>query len=144
MLDTSGGTNDVVDAEQAAAHRHEEARSRGTARARGAAGARGLDGPADAEAGEVIAVDKRLRGYAKFYEYMERELGYAPHTARERLRVSRALRQLPATTLQLAKGELAYSHVRELTRVATAETEAAWLAATVDRNTTQVQELVAG
>ena len=29
-----------------------------------------------------------LRGYASFFEYMERVLHYAPHTARERMRVS--------------------------------------------------------
>lgn len=83
-----------------------------------------------------------LHGYATFFEYMERELGYAPHAARERLRVARALRALPLTTLQLAKGELSYSHIRELTRVVTQDTEQAWLEAVADRNSTQVQELV--
>jgi hypothetical protein len=84
-----------------------------------------------------------LHGYATFFEYLERALGYAPHTARERYRVAKALLALPLTMSSLSKGVLAYSHVRELTRVVTPETEAAWLEATVDRNTTQVQELVA-
>ncbi|CAN5904679.1 hypothetical protein BH11MYX2_BH11MYX2_04000 [soil metagenome] len=86
----------------------------------------------------------KLYGCSSFFEYMERMLGYAPHTARERMRVARALRALPELTSRLAKGELAYSHARELTRVVTAETEAAWLEATVDQNATQVQQLVAG
>jgi hypothetical protein len=36
-----------------------------------------------------------------------------------------------------------YSHVRELTRVASPDTEQAWLTAAVDRNATQVQQLIA-
>ena len=55
---------------------------------------------------------------ASHYEYMERILGYGPHAARERMRVARALVRLPETTAALARGELSYSAVRELTRVA--------------------------
>src|SRR5262245_31308948 len=68
-------------------------------------------------------------GYVTMYEYMERVLGYGPHAARERMRVARALTALPETTRALSRGDLTYSAVRELTRVATAETEDAWLAA---------------
>src|SRR5262245_33815787 len=71
-----------------------------------------------------------LHGFVSMYEYMERVLGYGPHAARERMRVARTLAQLPQTTAALARGKLTYSAVRELTRVATAETEASWLAAT--------------
>jgi hypothetical protein len=67
-------------------------------------------------------------GCVSLYEYMERVLGYGPHTARERMRVARALTTRPETTAALARGAPTYSAVRELTRVATAETEAAWLA----------------
>src|SRR5262245_33899264 len=70
-----------------------------------------------------------LHGFVSMYEYMERVLGYGPHAARERMRVARSLAKLPQTTAALARGELAYSAVRELTRVATAETEASWLVA---------------
>jgi len=69
-------------------------------------------------------------GFVSLYEYMEHVLGYKPHTARERMRVARALAALPETTAALARGALSYSAVRELTRVATAETEADWLAQT--------------
>src|SRR5258705_8325863 len=62
-------------------------------------------------------------GYVTIYEYMERVLGYGPHAARERMRVARALTALPETTAALARGDVTYSAVRELTRVATAETE---------------------
>ena len=34
-------------------------------------------------------------GFVSLYEYMERVLGYKPHTARERMRVARALAALP-------------------------------------------------
>ncbi|HEX2686671.1 MAG TPA: hypothetical protein VHN14_08635, partial [Kofleriaceae bacterium] len=77
------------------------------------------------------------------YDYMERVLGYRPHTARERMRVARALATLPEMSLALARGGLSYSAVRELTRVATAETEAAWLAASEGLVTNQIESLVA-
>jgi hypothetical protein len=82
-------------------------------------------------------------GYVSLYDYMERVLGYRPHTARERMRVARALATLPETSVALARGGLSYSAVRELTRVATAETEAAWLAASEGLVTNQIESLVA-
>jgi hypothetical protein len=82
-------------------------------------------------------------GYAHLYEYMEHVLGYAPHTARERMRVARALAGLPETTAALSRGALTYSAVRELTRVATAETETAWLARTEGLVANQIERLVA-
>jgi 5-methylcytosine-specific restriction endonuclease McrA len=50
-------------------------------------------------------------------------LGLAPGAAREHVRVARALGTLPRLAQALARGELSYSKVRELTRVATPETE---------------------
>src|SRR5215475_9308426 len=85
-----------------------------------------------------------LCGFATMYEYLERKLGYGPHAARERMRVARSLARLPQTTAALARGELTYSAVRELTRVATAETEANWLAATEGMVANQIEALVAG
>jgi hypothetical protein len=82
-------------------------------------------------------------GYATLYEYMERVLGYSPHTARERMRVARALVELPETSAALARGQLSYSAVRELTRVATSETEASWLAAADGLAANQIERLVA-
>jgi hypothetical protein len=82
-------------------------------------------------------------GCSSLYDYMERVLGYGPHAARERMRVARALATLPDTTAALARGTLSYSAVRELTRVATPETEAAWLAAAGGRVAGQVEQLVA-
>ena len=82
-------------------------------------------------------------GFVSLYEYMERVLGYKPHTARERMRVARALAALPETTAALARGALSYSAVRELTRVATAETEADWLAQAEGLAANQIESLVA-
>lgn len=85
-----------------------------------------------------------LCGHAHIYEYMERTLGYAPHAARERMRVARAIRALPLTAGALARGELSYSGVRELTRVATADTEEAWLAASQGMAANQIEKMVSG
>jgi hypothetical protein len=50
-------------------------------------------------------------------------IGLAPGAAREHVRVARALAALPLLARALARGELSYTKVRELTRVATPETE---------------------
>ena len=50
--------------------------------------------------------------------------GIDTHTAREKVRVARALTELPLLSDALAKGELGYSKARALTRIATGENEA--------------------
>ena len=50
--------------------------------------------------------------------------GIVTNTAREKVRVARALIELPLLSEALAKGELGYSKVRALTRIATAGNEA--------------------
>jgi hypothetical protein len=85
----------------------------------------------------------RPLGMVSALDYLERVLGYAPRTAQERLRVARALGALPKLTSALADGELPYSAIRELTRVATPATEASWIAASSGRNLRQIEELVA-
>jgi hypothetical protein len=50
--------------------------------------------------------------------------GLAPRAARERVRVARALEDLPLITAEFAAGKLSYSKVRAITRVATPENEA--------------------
>jgi hypothetical protein len=85
----------------------------------------------------------RPLGMVSVLDYLERELGYAPRTAQDRLRVARALGPLPRLTAALAGDELAYSAVRELTRVAMPATEASWVAAAAGKNLRQIEELVA-
>ena len=50
--------------------------------------------------------------------------GIDTHTAREKVRVARVLTRLPLLSAALARGELGYSKVRALTRIATSENEA--------------------
>jgi HNH endonuclease len=82
-------------------------------------------------------------GMVSALDYLERVLGYAPRTAYDRLRVARALGDLPQLTAALAGGALPFSAIRELTRVATPATEAAWIAAATGKNLRQIEELVA-
>jgi hypothetical protein len=86
----------------------------------------------------------RHMGLATFAEYAERLLGYTPRTLEEKLRVARALERLPETERALASGRINASVARELTRVATAETERAWLDAAAGQTVRQVQHLVSG
>ena len=79
-------------------------------------------------------------GHASLREYAERVVGLSPRQTEERLRVGRALRALPKLDAALAQGELPWSAVRELTRVATSETEAEWLAWAKGRRTHQIEK----
>ncbi|MBP6842358.1 MAG: HNH endonuclease [Kofleriaceae bacterium] len=83
-------------------------------------------------------------GYGSFFEYVERVLGYAPAVARERMRVAEALVALPKLQAAMTSGDVAYSAVRELTRVATVDTEAAWLAAAADHTVREIEAMVSG
>jgi hypothetical protein len=91
---------------------------------------------------EVLQIWRPL-GMVSALDYMERVLGYGPRAAQERLRVARALGTLPQLTAALAHGELPFSAVRELTRVVTPATEAAWVEAATGKNLRQIEELVA-
>ncbi len=86
----------------------------------------------------------RRFGYASLVNYMEMELGYSPRTAMERLRVANALPQLPQIAAAIEQGDLTFSGAKELTRVATPETETVWLGATKDMNTREVEQVVSG
>jgi hypothetical protein len=91
---------------------------------------------------EAIQIWRPL-GMVSALDYMERVLGYGPRVAQDRLRVARALGTLPQLTAALAHGELPFSAIRELTRVVTPATEAAWRQATTGKNLRQIEELVA-
>src|SRR4051812_30745410 len=64
----------------------------------------------------------RPLGMVSMLDYMDRVLGHTPETARKRLRVARALADLPSLTSALERGDLTLSAVRELTRVASPAT----------------------
>jgi hypothetical protein len=91
---------------------------------------------------EALAVHRRF-GFGSLAQYVERRLGLGPRELREKLRVARALVDLPLTAQALRTGEQSWSAVRELTRVVTAETEAEWLDHSRGRTVRQLERRVA-
>jgi hypothetical protein len=85
----------------------------------------------------------RELGMVSIREYLERRLGYTPGVASERVRVAEALEAMPALEQAHASGELSYSAVREITRIATRRTERAWLAACRGKTVKEIVELLA-
>jgi hypothetical protein len=103
----------------------------------------------DAEEANLLRYAEELKlwrgfGVGSLLEYMERVMGYAPHTAAERLRVARAIADLPLIADALERGELAHSAVRELSRVAVPDTEEAWLEAAKGKPLRQIEAMVSG
>jgi hypothetical protein len=82
-------------------------------------------------------------GYASLREYAERMLGISARQTEERLRVGRALAHLPELDGALASGKLSWSAVRELTRIATADTESDWVNWAERRRANEVERAVA-
>ena len=54
-------------------------------------------------------------------------MGWDLRTARERVRVARKLAELPKIDEELRRGAMSYAQARAISRVATAEKEAAWI-----------------
>ena len=103
----------------------------------------------DAEEARLLRYAEEVKlwrgwGFASLLEYMERAMGYAPHTASERLRVARVLGELPLLEEALEQGELAHSAVRELSRVAVPETCAVWLEAAQGKCLREIEAMVSG
>jgi hypothetical protein len=68
-----------------------------------------------------------LAGYSDVYHAARRLFGMGVRRARERIRIGRALRELPVIERTFVSGDLSYSQVRELTRVAKREDERQWI-----------------
>jgi hypothetical protein len=82
---------------------------------------------------ELVAAFDRRRGWEpsghrSCARWLSFRTGYDLRTARGYVRAARALEELPATREAMARGRLAFSQVRALTRVATPETETDLLA----------------
>ncbi len=88
-------------------------------------------------------VHERL-GYGSLSEYVEVLFGHSPRQTGERLRVAEALEQLPELTRALRAGELCWSVIRELSRVATADNELEWLADAEGKTARDVEQAVSG
>ena len=83
-------------------------------------------------------------GFPSCAAWLTWRIGLAPGAAREHVRVARALGALPRLAQALGRGELSYSKVRALTRVATAETEERLLAVGRAGTAEHVERIVRG
>jgi hypothetical protein len=83
-------------------------------------------------------------GWRSCAHWLTWKVGLDLGAAREKVRVARALGRLPLLAQALARGELSYSKVRALTRVATPETEARLLTIGRDGTAAHVENIVRG
>jgi hypothetical protein len=70
------------------------------------------------------------------------QCGMSPGTAREHVRVARALTGLPLLAEAFAEGRLSYSKVRALTRIAEPDTEASLLELAIEATASQIERCV--
>jgi len=83
-------------------------------------------------------------GFTSCAAWLSWRVGLDPGTARERVRVARALGTLPRLAQALARGEVSYAKVRAITRVATPETEERLLAVARAGTAEHVERIVRG
>src|SRR5688572_14274374 len=83
-------------------------------------------------------------GFRSCAAWLSWRVGLDPGAAREKVRVANALGTLPRLAGALASGELSYSKVRALTRVATPETEERLLAVGRTGTAEHVERIVRG
>jgi hypothetical protein len=94
----------------------------------------------------LLEIEKR-RLYREFgcssvFQYAELHLELAPHTIAEYLRTAREMERLPLLAEACARGDLSTAKLREISRVATPETEKAWVSIGVSSTYRQVEKLV--
>jgi hypothetical protein len=87
---------------------------------------------------------RELGYYSDVLHYAKSRHGLGVKATRERVRIGRALRSLPAIEQAFVSGELSYSRVREVTRVATADDEQLWLEAARVLSMGELERAVAG
>ena len=83
-------------------------------------------------------------GFRSCAHWLNWRTGLALGAAREKLRVATALADLNHVSAAMARGQLSYSKVRALTRVATPATEATLLAVALGSTAAHVERLVRG
>jgi hypothetical protein len=83
-------------------------------------------------------------GFRSCAAWLSWRTGIAPGPAREKVRVAKALASLPGISEAMARGELSYSRVRALTRVATPENEVELLEVARHSTAVQTERLVRG
>lgn len=84
-----------------------------------------------------------LAGYSDIYHAARCLFGMGVRRTRDRVRIGRALRELPHIEQAFVTGELGYSRVREVTRVARREDESLWLSRGVTLPMRQLEQRVA-
>ncbi|MCA9617730.1 MAG: HNH endonuclease [Myxococcales bacterium] len=92
-------------------------------------------------AAERLDVAKHC-GFSSLGEYAERHLDLTRRQTEERLRVGGTLDELPILDDAFASGALVWSKMRELSRIATGETEDEWLAFAFDHTAREVERAV--
>src|SRR3989442_787286 len=83
-------------------------------------------------------------GFRSCAAWLSWRVGFSPGAAREHVRVARALGTLPRLSKALARGELSYAKVRELSRVAIPETEERLLAVGRAGTAEHVERIIRG
>lgn len=83
-------------------------------------------------------------GFRSTAAWLSWRTGISPGSAREKVRVARALAYLPRISAAMERGELSYSKARALTRVADPESERRLLDVALNATAAQVERLVAG
>ena len=81
-------------------------------------------------------------GFASCAHWLSWRIGLAPGAAREKVRVAHALANLPRLSEALQRGEVSYSKVRAVTRVATPATEQALLDVALAGTAAHVEQVV--
>ena len=81
-------------------------------------------------------------GFASCAHWLSWRIGLAPGAAREKVRVAHALAKLPRLSEALQRGEVSYSKVRAVTRVATPATEQALLDVALAGTAAHVEQVV--
>jgi Domain of unknown function (DUF222)/HNH endonuclease len=97
----------------------------------------------------LVAEFDRREGWAGWgcrscAQWLSYRCGLSPAAAREQLRVARSLGGLPEIAAAFGRGELCYSQVRALTRVATAETEGQLVMIARHASAAQLERIVRG
>jgi len=96
---------------------------------------------------ELLAEFDRIEGYARHglasaAHWLNWQCGIGAVAARERVRVARALDRLPAISAAFSRGQLSYSKVRAITRVASTANEAVLLNVALNGTAHHVETLV--
>ncbi|MGV8122560.1 MAG: HNH endonuclease [Candidatus Xenobiia bacterium LiM19] len=82
-------------------------------------------------------------GCSNVFQYATNCLSLGEHTIAEFLRTGKALAQLPLLSEAFEKGQISSSHIREISRVATEETEQFWCDTARGKTVREVEKLVA-